>query len=119
MKGFLISAGLAAALIMGAPAASEAAKVRVGIFFGVPHYRSRGGPGYVYRSGYGWYLPSYRVGNVHRMSCGQAMRIVRNRGYHNVSTVECRGATYTFRAMRNGHRHTVFVNARTGGVWRG
>ena len=65
----------------------------------------------------------HHVGGRHharfKMSCGEAKWSVRNRGYRNVSTVECNGATYTFRASRNGHRILVYVNARSGAVWRG
>ena len=50
---------------------------------------------------------------------GEAKRIVRNNGFRNVATRECDGRTYTFTANRNGHRILVFVNSRTGAVWRG
>ena len=40
-----------------------------------------------------------------------------NHGYHNVSKIECQGATFTFLGQRAGHRQVIHVNARTGGVW--
>lgn len=120
MKSMLLSSLLAAtfALAPTIPTASVAeakTNVDVGIFFGVPHYSHRLGPDYRFRRGYGWYLPRHER---YRMSCGEAKWSVRNRGYRNVATIECRGATYTFRATRNGNRVKVYVNARTGAVWR-
>ncbi|MBK8769365.1 MAG: hypothetical protein IPM06_02920 [Rhizobiales bacterium] len=124
MKTTLLSSALASAIMLSTPmmipmgAATPAkAEVSLGVFFGVPHYRHRMGPDYMYRRGYGWYLPRHHA--RFKMSCGEAKWSVRNRGYRNVSTVECNGATYTFRASRNGHRIVVYVNARSGAVWRG
>ena len=54
---------------------------------------------------------------VDRLSCAEARRIV-DRRFNRVRTIECRGATYTFRAVnRNGRRVVVTVNARTGNYW--
>jgi hypothetical protein len=53
-----------------------------------------------------------------RLSCGEARAHVRSSGFRNVSTVECRGSTYTFEATRRGRDVTVFVNSRTGAVWQ-
>jgi len=116
MKSFVLIAAFAAALAVGLPAAAEA-KTDVKIYFGVPHYSYRVGPDYHFRDGYGWYQPR----NMHRgrLSCGEARRMVRNRGFRNVSTIECRGRTYTFEATRRGRDIIVYVNSRTGDVWRG
>jgi hypothetical protein len=65
------------------------------------------GDGYGYGNGYG------------RLSCGEARARVRQSGFRNVSTIECNGRTYTFEATRRGRDVTVFVNSRTGAVWRG
>lgn len=101
------------------------AKTRVGIYFGVPFYDYQVGPGWRYYDGYGWYDYG-RYGTFHRyrnrgwMSCGEARRLVDRSGYNRVRTVECNGRTYTFRALnRNGRQVTVYVNSRTGGIWRG
>jgi len=121
MKRLLVAAALAASLAIGLPSAAEA-KTNVHIFFGFPHYSYQVGPGYMYRPGYGWYWPGYRnqgYRNQARMSCGRAKSSVRNHGYRNVSTVECRGATYTFRGWRNGRGYVLYVNSRSGAVWRG
>jgi hypothetical protein len=123
MKRLILASALAAGVVLGlAPGAD--AKVRVGVFFGSPHYDYRVGPDYVYRDGYGWYQPSYRPGSSYgydrgRLSCREAKRHVRNSGYQNVSTVECDGRTYTFEGTRRGRPVTIFVNSRSGAVWRG
>lgn len=102
------------------------AKTRVGIYFGVPFYDYQVSPGWRYYDGYGWY-DYRRYGDVHRryrvhnwMSCGEARRLVDRSGYNRVRVVECGGRTYTFRAInRNGRLVTVYVNARSGAIWRG
>ena len=116
MKSIILTAVFAAALAVGLPAAAEA-KTNVKIYFGVPHYSYRVGPDYRFRDGYGW----YRSSAIHRgrLSCGDAKRRVRNSGFRNVSTIECQGRTYTFEATRRGRDVTVYVNSRTGEVWRG
>lgn len=114
MKKFLIASALAATFAFAAPVPAEAHSSGIRIYLGVPHYSYRIGPDYQYRRGYGWYRPSVR-----RISCERARNLVRNRGYRNVQAVECRGATYTFRGVRNGKRFVLYVNSRSGGVWRG
>ena len=117
MKSLLLASAFAATLALGLSSAAEAHKVGFQLFFGVPYYGYQVGPDYRFRDGYGWYRSGNR--NMGRLSCGAAKAQVRNRGYRNVSTIECRGATYTFRASRNGNASQVFVNARTGAVWHG
>lgn len=116
MKKILLASAFLASLAVGLPSAAEAHS-SFKLYFGLPHYSYNVGPGYVYRRGYGWYRPGYY--NRDRMSCGEARREVRSRGYYNVRTVECRGTTYTFRAWRNGRNFQLLVNSRTGAVWRG
>lgn len=112
MKRTLVACMVFAAALFTAPTESTAhAKVR--IYLGVPHYAYRVGPDYVYRSGWGWYRPARA-----RISCQRARNIVKNRGYRNVDRVECNGATYTFRGTRGGKRYVIYVNSRSGGVWR-
>jgi hypothetical protein len=115
MKRLLIASAFAATVALALPTAAEA-KVNFQIFFGVPHYSYQVGPDYRYRDGYGWYRP---VGLRGQLSCGEAKWRVRNSGFRNVSTIECRGRTYTFEATRRGRDVTVYVNSRTGAVWRG
>jgi len=114
MKSIIVASAFVAALTMGLPQAEAAPDVK--IYLGLPHYSYRVGPDYRFREGYGWYLPHMRYG---RLSCGEARRIVRNRGFRNVTTIECRGRTYTFEATRRGRDVVVYVNSRTGAVWRG
>ena len=117
MKRLVIAAAIAASLAIGLPSAADAHNTRVQIFFGYPHYSYQVGPGYLYRPGYGWYWPGYR--NQARLSCGQAKWTVRNNGYRNVSAIECSGATYTFTGARNGRGYVLYVNSRSGAMWRG
>jgi hypothetical protein len=116
MKKFILASAFAVAITMGLPVAAEA-DTKVKVYLGLPHYDYRVGPDYRFRDGYGWYRPVgiYRG----RLSCGEARRVVRRSGFRNVATVECNGRTYTFEATRRGRDVTVFVNSRTGAVWRG
>lgn len=94
----------------------------VRVYFGVPFYAQRMGPDWRYYDGYGWY--DYRrhgdfrgrIGN--RLTCGQALRLVDRAGYNRVQARECEGRTYTFTARRNGRTVAVYVNSRTGDIWR-
>ena len=93
------------------------------IHFGVPFYSYRVGPGWRYYDGFGWYdygrWGEFRHHNRDRLSCGDARRLVDRSGYDRVRTVECNGRTYTFRAEnRRGRQVTVYVNSRTGAIWR-
>ena len=116
MKKLFLASAFAAAVAIGMPMAAEA-HPNVKVYLGMSHYGYQVGPDYRFRSGYGWYRP---VG-IHRgrLSCGEARRTVRNSGFRNVSTIECNGRTYTFEATRRGRDVTVYVNSRTGAVWRG
>jgi hypothetical protein len=108
---------LSAVSLYGSLATAAEARVNFDIYFGIPYYNDQIGPDYRYRNGYGWYRdqPRYNA----RLSCREARRAVRNQGYRNVSARECSGRTYTFSATRNGRRIIVYVNARSGAVWRG
>jgi hypothetical protein len=54
------------------------------------------------------------------MSCGEARRLVDRSGYDGVRIVNCSGRTYSFRAInQRGRAVMVYVNARTGAIWRG
>ena len=114
---------LAAVAITGGMATLAEAKTNFHIYFGEPYYDYQMGPDYRYYQGRGWYQyqPSYQFqyGNRGRISCGEAKSIVRENGFRNVRTRECEGRTYTFTAMKRGHRVLVFVNSRNGAVWRG
>lgn len=118
MKRLLIASALAVTAAFAMPSIADAG-VKVGVFFGVPHYDSRVGPDYRYRHGYGWYRPSH-YGNYGKLSCSQAKRLVRRNGYSDVETIECNGRTYTFEGENyRGREVTIYVNSRTGEMWRG
>lgn len=108
-----------AGLLALAPSAEAKTNVIVRFDVGVPYYAYQNGPDYLYRPGWGWYRPVNRPGYGNRMSCRQAARIVRRNGYYNVVARECGGGTYTFSGFRNGRRFLLFVNSRSGALWRG
>lgn len=119
MKKLLMTLAVAAPLALGfglGGVTGAEAKTSVNIYLGMPHYGYQVGPDYMYRKGHGWYRPGRPN---YRMSCDRARNLVRNRGYRNVQARNCGGQTYTFRATRNGRGIIVYVNARTGAVWRG
>ena len=122
-KSLLVAAGVALSAFALAPSAEAHSRSSSGfsIYFGVPFYNYRVGPGWRYYDGYGWYdygrYGDFR--NRHRISCSQARRIV-DRRFDRVRVRECNGRTYTFTAEdRRGRRVTVYVNSRTGAMWRG
>jgi hypothetical protein len=117
VKILIAASVLAAALSVGIPSIAQA-DTKFKLYLGLPHYSYRVGPDYRFREGYGWYRPGVGV-RYGRLSCNEAKRMVRNSGFRNVSTIECQGRTYTFEAERRGRDVTVYVNSRTGAVWRG
>jgi hypothetical protein len=117
MKSFLLTAAFAGFLAV-APSAQAKTNVDVQLYLGLPHYTYQVAPDYVYRRGHGWYRPGRPVYR-NRLSCGEARRIVRRHGYYDVYARECGGSTYTFVGFRNGRRHVLFVNSRSGAMWRG
>lgn len=118
----LLFAGTVALSALAISPAAEA-KTTFQLYFGVPFYSQQVAPGWRYYPGYGWY-DHRRYGDVRRhfrgrLTCSQARRLVDRSGYNRVRTIECNGATYTFRAVnRRGHRVTVYVNSRSGSIWR-
>lgn len=119
MKKTIIALFAGVALFAGLSSTADA-KVHFNIYLGVPYYDYQVGPDYMYNDNYGWYRPSHRMpGFYGRLSCNEAGRLVRQRGFHNVMARECDGRTYTFFAMRHNHRVLIYVDARTGDVWRG
>ena len=106
---------MAAVAVLGGLSSVADAKIKVRVYLGEPYYDYRMGPDYQYYNGRGWYRPQHR----NQISCNQAQRIVRQNGFRDVVARECEGRTYTFSAKRNGHRFPVYVNSRSGAVWRG
>lgn len=105
----------AAALLLGGLMLPSAAQAEFRLYFGVPHYDYNVGPGYIFRPGFGWYLPPrVRV----RFSCDRAADALADRGYYRIVARDCRGPIYVFRAWRDGRRYTLTFNNRTGRISR-
>ena len=108
MKNIIFASAFAAALAVGLPVMAQADS-------NVTDYMDRHQIGDPYGC-YGCYprWGFYR----NRISCGEAKWRVRSSGFRNVSTIECRGSTYTFEATRKGRDVIVYVNAKNGALWR-
>lgn len=120
-KSFMVAASIALGTFAMAPDAEAHSRSGVSIHFGVPFYSYRVGPGWRYYDGYGWYDYRRYGDNFRnrRLSCNQARRLV-DRRYDRVRVRECNGRVYTFSAeTRRGNRVVVYVNSRTGAMWRG
>lgn len=50
------------------------------------------------------------------ISCSEGARIIRNRGFRDVRTVDCRGRYFVYRASRGGSRFEIALSARDGRV---
>lgn len=114
---FALAFSIPLALSLTPQTAEAHSDVSVRIFFGQPFYAYRAGPDYVYRPGWGWHRRSAAIRD--KLSCAEARNLARQRGFNIVSTRECKGTTYTFRARYKGQSRLIYVNSRTGGVWRG
>jgi hypothetical protein len=58
----------------------------------------------------------YRRGR--RLKCWEARRILRDRGYREIDTLDCNGRIYRFEASRRGNSYLLGVNSATGAVSR-
>jgi hypothetical protein len=117
MKKLVLALACVAPLAFATVTPAEA-KVNFQLYLGVPHYDYQVGPDYRYRRGYGWYRDDFRR-DYGRLSCNEARRLVRDRGYRNVVARDCDGRTYAFRATRpNGRIVNVYVDARSGALSR-
>jgi hypothetical protein len=50
------------------------------------------------------------------ITCSDGARIIRNRGFKDVRTVDCRGRYFVYRASRGGSRFEIALQARDGRV---
>jgi hypothetical protein len=50
------------------------------------------------------------------ISCSEGARIIRNHGFRDVRTVDCRGRYFVYRASRSGSRFEIALRARDGRV---
>ncbi len=125
IKKFLIVAGLMAAFAASAQVAEAKVNVTIGVG-GFPAYcEYRYDP--IHCRGYGFghrYRPSYPLYDDYddypdssdRISCREARWIVSERGYRRVSTVECRGSSYTFVAQKRGRNFQIKVHSYSGDI---
>jgi hypothetical protein len=115
---------------------SSATARDVDIHFRVPFHSHQLGPRDRYYQDYRWHdahrYPRFRgayydydddddeyvAARFGRLSCGEARRLVREHGFHDVEARNCEGRNYAFSGFRNGQFAIVHVNSRTGVVWR-
>lgn len=57
-----------------------------------------------------------RINNGNRIHCSQGARLLRNRGYRNVRTLDCRGSHFVYRGDRLGRSLEITVRARDGRI---
>jgi hypothetical protein len=119
LKKTLIAAAALAAVGFAASAPANA-KVNVDLYFGGGGW----GPGYYgyyqprpyYNHRYHGYRPVYVQPRHWGISCGQGRNTVDWSGYNNVKTIECQGASYTYRATRHGKAYVVKVGRNSGNI---
>lgn len=57
-----------------------------------------------------------RINSGNRIHCSQGARLLRNRGYRNVRTLDCRGSHFVYRGDRRGRSFEITVRARDGRI---
>lgn len=119
-KKLLVVAGMTAALAASAAVAEAKVNVTIGVG-GFPTYCGyRYDPyhcnGYRYRPENHFYDYDDEPFYGDRVSCREARWIVSERGYRRVSTVECRGASYTFIGLRKGKQFQIKVSSFGGEI---
>lgn len=110
MRTWFLAAVMAAGLALTSGGGASA-KVNVDINIGLP------GPVYadpapVYDPGYPVYYSNRRV------SCAQGAQIVRASGFRNVTSRNCSGGNYIYRAAARGLWHKVYLRAGNGRIYR-
>ena len=103
----IVSAGLALAIVFS-PAWIEPASARVSVNVNV-------GKNISTRHGNIRIGATLGTGNQ-SISCAEGERLLRNRGFHNISRVDCRGRYFTYRGTRGNHRYEISVDSRTSRV---
>lgn len=93
MLRILSSALCVAAMLAVAPvAAPSVAEARINIDIGISLNRGQG------------------------ITCGQGERILRKRGFRDITRVDCRGRYFVYRGTRDRNRYEISVRARDGRV---
>lgn len=112
MSKNIIIAGtaLVAAFAVFQPVEKAQAGVNLDIGIVIPVHGSYGG---YHRPHH--YAPRRRA--YGRISCRQARRIVRNRGFYRVRTIRCGGYNYVFHAKKRGLWWRMNIKATTGSMY--
>ena len=92
IRALAVSTVLAAALIVSSATAPASAQVNVEINLGTSLNFGRG------------------------INCSEGARIIRNRGFRDVRTLDCRGRFFVYRASRGTGRFEIALRARDGRV---
>jgi len=53
-----------------------------------------------------------------RLRCWEARRLLADRGYRRIHTIDCGGRVYRFSGIRRDNRYILLVNSRTGSISR-
>jgi hypothetical protein len=136
IKSILAAAAVAfGALTLNGADAEAKTRVHIGIGVGDPFYYGEcdyslifndcgyyGRPRYFYRPYYAvprhYRRPYIERRYVDKLSCGDARRELRARGYRDIAVRDCGGQYYSFNATRRGHAVRVTINAYSGDVTR-
>lgn len=66
-----------------------------------------------------WHGPGFYDGHWRdKLTCAEGRRLLRQRGYSNVQSLECQGRYYLYRASSQHGQVIIELNARTGKVQR-
>jgi hypothetical protein len=101
IRAMALAMSCAAGCLLAAPAAE--AKVTISITVNIGNWH---GPGF--------YDGQWRD----KLTCGEGRRLLRQRGYSNVQSLECQGRYYLYRASSRHGQVIIELNARAGKVRR-
>ncbi len=116
IKQTIIAAGAVAAAVFAFQPQQAMAGPKVHFHIGVPYY-----DGYRPYYGHGPYYGHrhyYRPHLRRRISCRQARRMLRHRGFRRIQVRDCHGRRYVFTARRDGEWWRVRMSSRSGRIVR-
>jgi hypothetical protein len=116
IKTILAAGAMAATLAMSGGVAEAKTHIHIGIGIGGYPCYDRYNPIYCgdYQPPYYDPPPAYDYG--YGVSCGQAARMLRSRGFYSVQVNSCGGRYHTFVAYRNGGQFVVRIRASNGHI---
>ncbi len=124
IKSLTLAAGLIAGSLMALSPQPAAAGSNLHLQFGIgsPYFGYYGHYGAPRYGDYSHYRPRKHRARKYRrrISCRQARRLLRHRGFHRIRARDCEGRRYSFRAYRYGDWWGVRMNSRSGriiGMW--